>query len=291
MVNNAQRNMDLALNRSLSAVDFNKWQALIERQVGVVIAHQSRGFLQLALVSRMRALGINDPSHYYQRLACSEGNAFEWSRLLAGLTVQETCFFRHRPAFDFLKQYLQERSASPAKRPLMLWSVGCASGEEAYSLAITSFEVLRSSKHFGVLASDVSEAALARARAGRYSARSMHNVPTALRERYFVFDRSQNHFAVSAELAARVCFTRLNVLMLAEAPFFDLDVIFCQNLLIYFKRSKRFEILNQLVGRLSSGGVLLIGAGEATLWQHPELVAVAGGAVQAFVRKQAGCAE
>jgi len=81
-------------------------------------------------------------------------------------------------------------------------------------------------------------------------------------------------------------------LALADEPFFNLDVIVCQNLLIYFRRERRFEILGQLAGRLSLGGVLLIGTSEATGWQHPALAPAAGaGAVQAFIRKQPGGAE
>jgi len=293
MINSEKRSSTTTISnpQPLSAADFKAWQALIERHIGVVIASQSRVFLQLALEARMRVLGISDQAHYYQRLSNVANSRFEWSQLLANLTVQETSFFRHPPVFDFLTNYLQGRLADIGKRPLMLWSAGCSSGEEAYSLAITAFEALHGTEaHFGVLAGDISETALAKARTGRYNAKRVTNIPPRLLERYFEFEPLQNSYKVNAKLAAKVCFTRLNLLALGQEPFVNLDVIVCQNLLIYFRRPKRFEILNQLATRLSEGGLLLIGSGEAALWQHPELVAVANGAAQAFVRKKS-CAE
>jgi len=268
------------------------WQALIEQQIGVIISAQSQGFLQLALEARLRVLGLSNPADYYQMLIDGSNRAFEWSQLLANLTVQETAFFRHRPSFATVSEYLKQRLSTQGERALMLWSVGCSSGEETYSLAITAAEALEGSPvSFGVLGSDISEAALSKARAARYSEKRLKGVPRELRQRYFVFDPAHKHFTVNTELAAKVCFTRLNVLALAQEPFFNLDVIFCHNLLIYFRQPKRFEILNQLASRLTVGGMLLIGSGEAPLWQHPELTAVAGGAIQAFIRKQQRGAE
>jgi len=292
MLGNPQRSARRAAHPPLTAEDFAMWQALIEQEIGVVISAQSQGFLQLALEERMRVLNLSDPAHYYQRLIDGSNRAFEWSQLLANLTVQETAFFRHRPSFEAVRNYLKQRLPTQGERPLMLWSVGCSSGEETYSLAITAFEALRGSQTpFGVLGSDISEAALAKARAGRYSAKRLSGVSNELKQRYFVFNPAQEQFRVSSELAAKVCFTRLNVLALAQEPFFNLDVIFCHNLLIYFRHPRRLEILNQLASRLTAGGLLLIGSGEAPLWQHPELTAVAGGVVQGFIRKQQRGAE
>ncbi|KXU34220.1 hypothetical protein AXE65_07380 [Ventosimonas gracilis] len=279
-----------AAHPPLPAADFARWQALIEQQTGVVISAQSQGFLQLALEERMRELGIFDPSHYYQRLIQGQGSAFEWSKLLAGLTVQETAFFRDPAGFDFLSHYLKQHPQQD-ERALMLWSVGCASGEEAYSLAITASEALGKGAAFGVLGSDINESALAKARAACYSAKRIAHLPGEFRQRYFSPSAEHGGFVVNAELAAKVCFTRLNVLALADEPFFNLDVIVCQNLLIYFRRERRFEILDQLARRLSLGGVLLIGTSEATGWQHPALAPAGAGAVQAFIRKQPGGAE
>jgi len=285
-----RRTIARATHPPLAAADFKAWQVLIEQQTGVVITVQSRGFLQLALDARMHALGLRDPAHYYQRLIHGPNRALEWSKLLAGLTVQETAFFRDTAGFDFLSRHLKQRRQQD-ERALMLWSVGCASGEEAYSLAITASETLGKNAAFGVLGSDINESALAKARAACYSAKRIAHLPSEFRQRYFSPSAERGGFVVNADLVAKVCFTRLNVLALADEPFFNLDVIVCQNLLIYFRRERRFEILNQLAERLGLGGVLLIGTSEATGWQHPHLTPAGTGAVQAFIRKQPGSAE
>ncbi|HAO75371.1 MAG TPA: methyltransferase, partial [Pseudomonas sp.] len=87
------------------------------------------------------------------------------------------------------------------------------------------------------------------------------------------------------DLAARVCFARLNVLELANSPISGMDVIFCQNLLIYFRRWRRRDILNRLAECLAPGGLLVIGVGEVVGWQHPDLLPVANDRVLAFTRK------
>ncbi|MDO7919741.1 type 4 fimbrial methyltransferase PilK, partial [Pseudomonas aeruginosa] len=97
--------------------------------------------------------------------------------------------------------------------------------------------------------------------------------------------QADGSFSVKTILTERVCCARLNVLDLAKAPWSGMDVIFCQNLLIYFRRWRRREILNRLAERLAPGGLLVIGVGEVVNWSHPELEPVADERVLAFTRK------
>ena len=139
---------------------------------------------------------------------------------------------------------------------MALWSVGCSSGEEPYSLAISAAEVLRESaapEHFGVTGTDISLSALGKAREGVYAARKLEQLDESLGARYFAA-QDDGRFKVIPSLAARVCCARLNVLELAKAPMSGMDVIFCQNLLIYFRRWRRREILNRLAERLRREG-------------------------------------
>ena len=103
-------------------------------------------------------------------------------------------------------------------------------------------------------------------------------------QRYFVA-QGEGRFKVVPTLAGRVCCARLNVLELAKAPMTGMDVIFCQNLLIYFRRWRRREILNRLAECLAPGGLLVVGVGEVVGWHHPELQPVADEQVLAFTRK------
>lgn len=154
-------------------------------------------------------------------------------------------------------------------------------------MAICAAEVLRESQwpgQFGVTGTDISLSALAKAREARYAARRLEQVEAGLGERYFKA-LEDGRWQVAPELVERVCCARLNVLDVAKAPMSDMDVIFCQNLLIYFRRWRRRELLNRLVERLVPGGLLVIGVGEVAEWQHPELEAVADERVLAFTRK------
>lgn len=271
----------------MPVTEFRDWQVLLEARTGVVLNERRRAFLQTNLSARMRELGVIDYATYYRQVTDGPRGAVEWSTLLDRLTVQETRFFRHRASFDVLESYLRERLQQGLIKPLGLWSVGCSSGEESYSMAISAAEVLRDTErpdYFGVTGTDISLNALSKARDGQYAARRLELLDSDLCQRYFLA-QSDGRFKVVPTLASRVCCARLNVLELAKAPMSDMDVIFCQNLLIYFRRWRRREILNHLAERLVPGGLLVVGVGEVAGWQHPELIPVADERVLAFTRK------
>ena len=273
----------------MTPAEFHDWQALLEERTGVVINEQRQAFLQTNLSARMRELDVPDYASYYRQVTDGPRGAVEWSTLLDRLTVQETRFFRHRPSFEVLEQYLALRlaQAKPGEQPWALWSVGCSSGEEPYSLAISAAQVLRDSEmpdHFGVTGTDISMNALSKAREASFPARKFEQMDIDLCERYFDA-QDDGRLKVIPSLAARVCVARLNVLELAKAPMTGMDVIFCQNLLIYFRRWRRREILNRLAERLAPGGLLVVGVGEVVGWQHPDLEPVADERVLAFTRK------
>lgn len=271
----------------LTPAEFQDWRVLVESRSGLVLDERRRIFLQTALTARMRELGVEAYRDYYHRVTSGTLGAVEWSTLLDRLTVQETRFFRHPASFGCLTRFLRARFAA-SEQPLALWSVGCSSGEEAYSMAICAAEAACASERpltaFGVTATDISLNALARGRAGSYSEARLAQLPSEWRARYLT-RRPDGLNTIDPELAERVCFARLNVLELAGAPWSGMDVIFCQNLLIYFRRWRRREILEHLAERLAPGGLLVVGVGEVVGWQHPALSPVANDEVLAFIRK------
>ncbi|TDQ38125.1 CheR family methyltransferase [Thiopseudomonas denitrificans] len=270
----------------MSTAEFDNWCQLLEERSGIVWRHDRKAYLEVRLTARMRELGISNYDGYYRQVLQGARGALEWSCLLDRLTVQETRFFRHQPSFDHVAEYLQQRLAA-GQENLSLWSVGCATGEEAWSLAMTAAEVVGTcggTAGFSVLATDISRTALATARDGCYSARSVAGVCGALREHYLLAD-GNGGVRVCEALARRACFSRINILELAQTPVIGMDVIFCQNVLIYFRRWQRRSILNQLAARLLPGGMLILGVGEITGWTHPQLVAVDNDKILAFVRK------
>lgn len=269
----------------MTTAEFRAWSGLIEERTGQVLGERLRAFLQTRLAQRMRELGLDDYQAYLRQVGDGPRGALEWATLLDRLTVRETRFYRHAPSFAVLEDYLSRRLTDEGGRPWMLWSVGCASGEEAYSLAISAAEVRRRAAQrmeFGVMATDISQGALNQARAARYDARRLEALDAERRARYLRHEA--DGWQVKPELAARVCCARLNVLDLDKAPWTGLDVIFCQNLLIYFRRWRRRDILNGLAERLAPGGLLVLGVGEVTGWRHPLLRPLADERVLAFTR-------
>jgi len=272
----------------ITAAEFRAWQELLETRSGIVLSEQRRAFLQTILATRLRELELDSYAEYYQQVIAGPRGAVEWSHLMDRLTVQETRFFRHSASFEYLAGYLRERRlASPDEAAWQLWSVGCSSGEEVYSLALLAAEAQREAGldgGFGITGTDISLNALERARVARYSPSRVGELAPELLERYFQV-QDDGSLSVCDALRERVCFSRLNVLDLARAPQRGMDVIFCQNLLIYFRRWRRREILSRLTERLAPGGLLVIGVGEVSDWRHPQLQPVADEQVLAFTRK------
>lgn len=268
---------------------FRQWQALLEERTGVCVSDQRKTFLQTSLCARMRELQMDDYQAYYDYVTQGPLGAIEWSALIERLTVRETSFMRHRASFDCVAEHLVRRLSGRGKQsPLQLWSVGCASGEEAYSLAIVVEQALLDTqtarRDYGVWATDISLKALEQGRAAQYPAGRLGGL-TQDERKTWLSDSDAGRHHVLPRLRERVCFSRLNILELAQAPLRDLDIIFCQNLLIYFRRWRRRDLLNLLAKRLAPGGLLVIGLGEVVDWNNPLLERVPDDRVQAYVRR------
>ncbi len=253
---------------------FIQWATLLEERVGVVVPAERKSFLVTGLKLRMQEIGCADYQEYYQRMRHSSG-AQEWSMLVDRLTVHETRFFRHKSSLRLVTE--QVLPAAPAAgddaHTLQAWSVGCATGEEAYSLAMlidAHFRALGGRYFFGITGTDISRPALEKARNGIYARRRLTDIPLGLQAVYCV-ELENERFQIHPELRNRVCFTQLNALLAGAAPYAKMDLIFCQNLLIYFERERREHIARQLAEQLRPGGVLVLGPGELVGWQHPQL--------------------
>jgi len=269
---------------------FSLWQTAIEVRTGMQIPEQRRIFLQTSIRTRMKEIHCGSFQSYYEQLQAGPGSELEWTTLVDRLTVQETHFFRHPPSFELAKEKTREWFTNdPEKKSLQVWSVGCATGEEPYSLAITLDEqiqamMLGNDHFFGITATDISMPALSKARAGIYKERKIKQQVNEARQKKY-FDQLDNHcFQAKPLIKERICFARINVLDLSAAPIKDLDIIFCQNLLIYFSRWRRREIVNHLANRLQVGGIIILGLGEVMDWTHPQLKRIPSDKVLAFMR-------
>lgn len=271
---------------------FARWRELLEGRTGIDLS-QHRAILQGGLNRCLRELGepVDPCGSAYDRLfeCVSDWPAGrkEWDALLDALAVHETRFFRQPAAFGLVADFLAERLARVPDRTLDLWSAGCSAGEEAYSLAMVAAEALaaaRSPRYLGIVGSDISAGMLARGRSARYGVRQVEYVPPLLRERYLL-DDGAGHVKVAPALTARLCWVRTNLLERDGAAWVPaMDVIFCQNVLVYFRRWRVRQVLDLLVRHLKPGGLLVLGPGEVTNWHHPALKSCARQGVNAWLR-------
>lgn len=255
---------------------FQLWQALLEERTGMTLSKERKPFLETSLSIRMRELGLDNYEEYYEQLVAgsTESRAMEWSILVDRLTVQETSFFRHPGSYSLVEEFVQRFIDDHGeKESLDVWSVGCSTGEEPYSLAMLieeQFSDRKSSEFYGITATDISMPTLSRARKGVYPKRKVELIDEELRKKYFR-QVNEREYEVVPDLRERICFARVNVLDLDKAPMRDMDLIFCQNMLIYFRRWRKRQIVTRLADRLAPGGMLVLGLGEITDWQHPDL--------------------
>jgi type IV pilus assembly protein PilK len=265
---------------------FLLWQNLLEERTGMCLAPQRKSFLQTSLGIRMRELGCDDYEDYYQKVTVGSAGAIEWAILSDRLTVQETRFFRDPDAMMFVKNHLLEMvKTTPLNRSFDIWSMGCSSGEEVYSLAMLSDECLSPlGFKYSVTGTDLSTVVLRKARQGKYPIRKLETLPVSYRQRYCVAVE-KHEYQVISELRDRTCFSQVNALNLDAFPVSGLSIIYCQNLLIYFRRWRRREILNALADRLVDGGILVTGLGEMVDWQHPNLVQVDSNKLSIYIRR------
>ncbi len=272
----------------LTDQQFEQWSKLLEDRAGICLGEAQRVFLQTQVAMRMRELGHEDYTQYYNRVVDGVTGIMEWAVLIDRLVVKETSFFRHKPSVTFVQNYLQSQiNNQNLDGPFDIWSVGCSSGEEPYTLAMMmneTFELARLEPYFGIIASDISRAALAIAKSGIYPQRKVELVDAPVRQRYFS-PLEKNRYQISQEIKDRVCFNQANVLNINEFPSIKLDVVFCQNLLIYFRRWLRHEIMNAFVDRLKPGGILVCGLGEVVDWTHEKMERGTADEVQVYIRK------
>jgi type IV pilus assembly protein PilK len=260
---------------AMDDVQLQQWVLLLESRTGITLPVSRKTFLVTNLHTRMRELGVPDYQSYYNMVTDGTRGQVEWEILVDRLTVHETRFYRDTHALDLISEhYLAPLLEKKHEQPytIHVWSVGCATGEEPYSLAMMMDHQLGVGKklYYGVTASDVSRAALKTGRNAIYHVRRVKNVPPDVADKYLA-TVDEDHVQVKEKIRKKVCFTHINLLDLETQPIGEMDIIVCQNVLIYFKREMRDRVLTQLITKLKPNGLLVLGAGEVFSWSHPQL--------------------
>ncbi len=279
---------DGAARGDAEAVTPQTWYDLIQRQCGLTFRHVRIPEVIGIVHDQMRARGVANEGAYYQMLAKQPEGGVEWDALVERLTNHETCFFRHPPSFDVLRTHIlpQLRASRPQGSRLSLWSAGCSTGQEAYSLAMCAMDDTTPQGDFAVWGGDISHQAVKVARRGRYGPRAIAAVPEHYRQRYLraIETPSGVEYEVIDDLRQRVRFLTTN---LVEPGGFrpSHDVIFCHNVLIYFSPSAVSRAVSWLAASVALGGYLLLGPGEAPADRPAGLEPINVSGVRAFQRK------
>jgi chemotaxis protein methyltransferase CheR len=266
---NMQSNTALR-DEKLSDGDFGRLSRLITTVCGIRMPPQKKTMLQSRLQKRLRGSGIGSLTEYCKYLFTPDGMKSELVNMIDVVTTNKTDFFREPEHFDLLRknvlpELMNERGAG-TRKPLEVWSAGCSTGEEPYTLAMVlgEFAEMYEGFRYSILATDISTKVIEKARVGIYKSDIVAPVPLEMKKRYLLRskDKSRQLVRVAPELRACVRFKRLNLMdesyMLKES----FDVIFFRNVLIYFDKPTQEVLLNRICGHLKSGGFIIIGHSE-----------------------------
>jgi chemotaxis protein methyltransferase CheR len=255
---------------------------LLKERVGLHVRQEGQSALRIALAARLEELtgSIAAPAAYLALLRSDAGDE-ELRRLLPLVTVGKTSFFRDERQFGALEALLPELLRRPRAggRRVAIWSAGCATGEEPYSIAMAAAEAGADPEQVEILATDVNPEAVAFAARGSYDARRVRDVPAPLLARHFDADGERHH--VRAHLRRLIAAIRPHNLVSSLFPRpgdGGWDVIFCRNVIIYFDTPTTQQVLTQFHAALAPGGYLFLGYSESLfrLFEGFELTEIAG---------------
>ena len=271
-------------NANITTRDFRRFQALVQGEAGIFLSDQKRALLVGRLAPRLRALELPSFAAYYERVWSDRE---ELVRMIDALCTNETHFFREPKQFAFLEQNVLPawRAAADAggrTKRVRVWSAGCSTGEEPFSIAMSLAWHLPGWS-VEILASDLSTKVLERAAAGIWPMERSEEIPPHYRKTFMLRGRGaqEGKMAARPELSAAIRFARINLndeSYPAAAGRFDL--IFCRNVLIYFDAPSKRRVIDRLLDRLDPAGYFFLGHSESL--NHVERVRTAGPTVYAL---------
>ncbi|MDI6735428.1 MAG: CheR family methyltransferase [bacterium] len=250
--------------------EFLLFQDFILQNSGIFVDEIKRDMLRKALLARTTFLNLSGYADYYKFLKYNPRGEEEFKEILNLITICETYFFRDIKHFHTLRHYLLpeiiKRKQAQGSNGIRIWSAGCSTGEEPYSIAITLLEALQPALMWDVeiFASDVSTKALKTAQEGVYSKWSLRSTDRSYIEKYFIQDDKK--YALKDEIKKAVNFEYFNLIR-EPFPLSKMgdywDIIFCRNVTIYFKHESTKRVISNFYNSLQKEGYLFIGASES----------------------------
>ena len=268
----------------MSARDFEQLSGFIKAHCGIKMPPAKKTLLESRLQKRLRTLGFESFHKYCEFLFADLEGANEIVLMIDAVTTNKTDFFREPVHFSFLTErilpeFFRDRGQESGK-PFTVWSAGCSSGEEPYTLAIvlSEFAAKNPGFQFIIMATDISTKVLDKARLGIYDEVQVAMIPSALKKKYFMRskDRDRGLVRVLPALRSTIQFQRLNLMDEYYAiPEASIDALFCRNVMIYFDRGTQNKLLERFCRYLKMGEHLFLGHSETVQGFNLPLVRMA----------------
>lgn len=254
----------------LSGKNFAQLSKFIYAECGIKMPEAKKVLLEARLRKRLRILGMHSYSEYCDHLFSPEGTKTELIHMIDVVTTNKTDFYRESRHFDFLVQTalpeLINCYGAGVRRKYSIWSAGCSTGEEPYTLAmvLSEFAEKQQGFDFSILATDISTRVLEKASLGIYKKDDIAPLPSALKMKYLLKskDKSKNLVRIVPQIRSLIKFRRLNFMDSDFGMKEPVDIIFCRNVIIYFDKQTQEKLLNRFCQHLAPGGYLFMGHSE-----------------------------
>ena len=255
------------MDRFLNEKDFNDFKNMIYEASGIFFSDSNATILESRLKDRLRKMNIETPAEYYRYIKQNEG---ELKVLLDSVTTNLTRFFRNTAHFQTFENYvipdLVEYKRKKGNKTIKLWSAGCSTGEEPYSLAMVMKDLLPADINYEITASDLSLQSLMTAKEGFYADNRMNGVPEKYLSRYF--EKKDGGYKVIDSIRNLVKFDYHNLKF--DSGQQDLDMIFCRNVIIYFDEAAQQAVIDKFWKSLNNHSYLFIGHSESLFGMKTE---------------------
>jgi chemotaxis protein methyltransferase CheR len=268
--------MDMQIQRlneifraKLTDEEFKKLSEFIYNEYGIKMPPVKKIMLQSRLQKRLRELNMTSFKEYVEFVFSKEGQDNEVIHMIDVVSTNKTDFFREPIHFEFLAQTVipEFNAETNFRTPLKIWSAGCSSGEEPYTIAITLAEIKERypALDYSILGTDISSRILRNALEAIYKDNRVEGVPLIIKKKYFLKskDRSNPTVRITPDLRRRVSFARLNFMDSVYNVNETFDVVFCRNVLIYFDRETQEKVINKLCMKLKTNGYFFLGHSES----------------------------
>jgi chemotaxis protein methyltransferase CheR len=255
----------------LTDKEFRLFKELIYEHTGISLSEHKRALVYSRLGKRLRILGLHNYMEYYNHILEQDADGQELVEMINAITTNKTSFFREEYHFTYLKNelfpLLKRQAQNNYSRNINIWSAGCSTGEEPYTIAMALAEYFpeNSGLKVNILATDIDTNVLKKASDGVYPMEHSSQIPKSLLLKYFNKGSGDNsgYFRATDRLRNMITFQKLNLLAASWPHKCKFDIIFCRNVIIYFDKATQHKLVQRFQDNLTQDGHLMLGHSES----------------------------